>query len=83
MVTDTGDTTGDTGTRAGETVQETQGGRTTGTARDLVADEVVTLVEEMEITMEAEVHQGAMVTTQTPPPHQIPHQSFDFVPPSF
>ena len=36
----------------------------------MVVDEVVTLVEEMEITMEAEVHQGAMVTTQTPPPHQ-------------
>ena len=58
MVTDIGDTTGDTGTRAGETVQETQGGRTTGTAQDLVADEVVTLVEEMEITAELEVRKG-------------------------
>ena len=44
MVEDIGDPVGDTGTEAGDTVSETQRDSTTGTARDLVADEVVTLV---------------------------------------
>ena len=39
------DPTGDTRTGAGDMVQETQRESTTGTARYLVADEVVTLVE--------------------------------------
>ena len=33
-----------------------------------MADEVVTLVGEIEITVEAEVREGGMVTTPTPPP---------------
>ena len=64
------DSTRDTGTEAGETVLETWRDKIKGPVQDLVVDEVVTLVEEMEITMEAEVHQGAMATTQTPPPQQ-------------
>ena len=36
----------------------------------MVADEVVTLVVEMEIMAEAEVHKGEMVTTPTPFPHK-------------
>ena len=47
--------TGDTGKGAGEMVPETWRDRTTGTAQDSVADEVVTLVREMEITADAEV----------------------------
>ena len=62
-----GDPTGGTGKGAGETVPETQRDRTTGTARDLLADEVVTLVGEMKITAEAEVREGVMVSTPTPP----------------
>ena len=50
MVAEIGDPTGDTGTGAGGTVSETQRYRTTGTARYSVADKVVTLVEETEIT---------------------------------
>ena len=42
--------TGDTGKGAGETVPETWRDRTTGTARDSVAYEVVTMVREIEIT---------------------------------
>ena len=44
MVADIGDPTGDNGKGAGETVPETRRDRTTGTAQDLAADEVVTLV---------------------------------------
>ena len=40
-----------------------------GTARDYVADEVVTLVGDMEITEEEEMREAEMVTTTTPP-HQ-------------
>ena len=68
MVVEIGDPTRDNGTGAGETVPETWRDRTTETAQYLVADEVVTLVEEMEIT--AEVRKGEMVTTPTPPPRQ-------------
>ena len=68
MVEDIGYPTGDTGKGAGWKVTETQRDRTTGTAQDLVADELVTLVGEMEITAEAEVHEGEMVRTS--PPHQ-------------
>ena len=50
VVTDIGDPTGDTGKGAGETVPETWRDRTTGTARDSVAYEVVTMVREIEIT---------------------------------
>ena len=49
-------------------VQETQRNSTTGTAQDLVADEVVTLVEETGITAEVEVRKGAMFQTPPPPP---------------
>ena len=70
MLAEIGDPTGDTGKGAGGTVPETQRDRTTGTAQDLVAEKVVTLVEETEITAEAEVRKGEMVTTATPPPRQ-------------
>ena len=70
MVADIGDPSGGTGTGVGDTVPETQRDRTTGMVRDLVADEVVTLVEETEITAEAEVLEGEMVITPTPPPTQ-------------
>ena len=46
MVADIGDPTGETGIGEEDTVPETQRNRTTGTARFLVADEVVTLVGE-------------------------------------
>ena len=46
MVAEIGDTTGDTGAGAGDMVPETQRDSTTGTALDLVVDEVVTLMEE-------------------------------------
>ena len=59
---------GDTGKGAGETVPETRRDRTKGTAQDAVVDKVVTLMGEMEITAEAEVHEGDMVTTPIPPP---------------
>ena len=68
MVAEIRDPTGDTGKGAGEMVPETQRDRTMGTAQDSVADAVVTVVGEMEITAEAEVHKGGMVTTTTPPP---------------
>ena len=48
-------------------VPEPRRDRTAGTARDLVADEVITLVGEMEITAEADVSKGEMVTTPTNP----------------
>ena len=67
MGADIGDHAGDTGKGSGETVPETWRERTTGTARELVADKVVTLVVDMEITAEAEVSKGEMVTTPTPP----------------
>ena len=70
MVAEIGDPTGDTGKGSGETAPETWRARTTGTAQDSVADKVVTLVGEMEITTEAEVCEGVMVTTTTPPTHQ-------------
>ena len=38
-----------------------------GTERDSVACEVVNLVGEIEITAEAEVRKGEMLTTPTPP----------------
>ena len=60
------DPTRDTGTGAGDTVPETQRDRTMGTARYSVADEMVTLVEKMETTMEVDVREGGMVTTPTP-----------------
>ena len=63
------DPTGDTEKGARETVPKTQRDRTTGMAQDLVADEAVILVEDKtEITVEAEVREGGMVTTPTPPP---------------
>ena len=68
MVAEIRDLTGYTGTGAGDTVPETQRDSTTDTAQYLVADKVVTLVEETGITAEAEVREGAMVTTPTPPP---------------
>ena len=40
-------------------------------ARDLLADKVVTLVREIEITAEAVGRKGGMLATPTPPP---PHQ---------
>ena len=58
MVEDIRDPTGDTRKGAGETVPETRRDRTMEMARDLVSDEVVTLVGEMEITAEAEVSEG-------------------------
>ena len=64
------DPIGDTGTGAGDTVKETQRDSTTGKAQYLVAHEVVTLVEEIGITMEAVVHEGVMVQTPTPPPRR-------------
>ena len=67
MVAEIRDPTGDTGKGAGETVPETRRERTTGTAQDLVADEVVILVgKRTEITVEAEVRKGEMITTPTP-----------------
>ena len=68
MLADIGDPTGETETGAGDTVPETQRDRTTGTAQDLVAYDVFTLVEETEITAEVEMRNGEMVTTPTPPP---------------
>ena len=58
----------DPGKEAGETVPETERNRTTGTVQDLVADEVVILLEEMEITAEAELRGGN--GSNTNPPHQ-------------
>ena len=52
----------------GGTVPETRRDRTTGTAQYLVADKLVTMVGEMEITTEAEVREGGMVKTPTPSP---------------
>ena len=66
MVAEIRDPKEDTGKGVWETVAETRRERTTGTERDLVADEVVTLVGEMEITAEEEVREGGMVTTPTP-----------------
>ena len=60
---------GDNGTQAGDTVTENQKDSTAGTVQYLVADEMVTLGEETGITAEAEVHEGVMVQTPTPP-HQ-------------
>ena len=69
MATEIGDPTGDTGTEAGVTVKETQRDSTTVTAQYLVADRVVTLVEEAGTMSEATVRKRAMVQTPTPP-HQ-------------
>ena len=60
MVAEIGDPTGDTGTGAVEAVPENRRDRTTGTARYLVAEILVTLVEDMEITAEAELREGGM-----------------------
>ena len=68
MVAEIGDPTGDTGTGAGETLSETHRDRTMGAAQNLVAEKVVPLMVEMEITVKAEVREGGMVTTPTPPP---------------
>ena len=68
MVAEIRDPTGDTGTGAGDTVQETQRDITMGKERYLVADEVVTLVEETGTTAEAAVQEGDMVQTLPPPP---------------
>ena len=62
MMAEIRDPTGNTGIGAGETVQDTMRDRTTVTARDLVTDEVVTLVGEKK----ADVREGGMVTTPTP-----------------
>ena len=71
MVAEIGYPTGDTGKGAGGKVTETRRDRTTGTAQDLVAYKVVTLVEDRTgITLEAEVHEGGMVTTPTPSPNR-------------
>ena len=72
MVAEIGDPTEDTVKGAMGTVPETQRDRTMGTAQDLVAKEVVTLVgDRTEITVEAELHEGEMATTPTPlPPNQ-------------
>ena len=71
MVAEIGDPMGDTGKGTGETVLETRRDITMETAQDLVADEVVTMVGEMEKTSEAKVCEGEMVTTPTPlPPGQ-------------
>ena len=68
MVAEIGDPTEDTVKGAMGTVPETQRDRTMGTAQDLVAKEVVTLVgDRTEITVEAEVCEGRMVKTPTPP----------------
>ena len=66
MLAEIRDPMGDTGTGVGGTVPETQRDITTGIVQYLVVDEVVTLVEETEITAEAEVREGSMVTTPTP-----------------
>ena len=58
---------GDTGTGAEIAAIETWRHSITGTAQDLVAD-VVEI--EAVTTAEAEVREGAMVQTPTPPPHQ-------------
>ena len=67
MVAEVGYPMGDTGTGEGDTLQETQRDSTTGMARYLVADEVVTLVEEKGTTAGEAVHKGAMVQTPNPP----------------
>ena len=68
MVAKIGDPTGDTGKGAGGTVPETRRKKTTRTAQDSVADKAVTLVgDRTEITAEAEVREGGMLTTPTPP----------------
>ena len=61
------DPTGNTGTEAGVTVKENQRDSTTGTLRYLLADKVVTLVEETGTTAEAVVREGDMVQTKNPP----------------
>ena len=69
MVAEIGDPTEDTGKGAGGTVPETRRDGTTGTTQDLVAEEAVPLVvDRTEITVEAEVRGGVMVTTTTLPP---------------
>ena len=69
MVAEIRDPTGDNGKGVGGTVPETRRDRTTETARDLMADKVVNLVGEIELKAEAEVCEGVMVTTSTPPPN--------------
>ena len=70
MVAEIRNPTGNTGKGEGETVPENRRERNMGTLRDLVADKVFNLVGETEITAEAEVCEGEMVTTQTPQPGQ-------------
>ena len=67
MVAEIRNPTGNTGKGEGETVPENRRERNMGTLRDLVADKVFNLVGETEITAEAEVCEGEMVTTPTPP----------------
>ena len=74
MVAEIKDPTGDTGKEAGGKVPETRRDRTTGTARDLVADEVVTLVVEMEIMAEAEVRAQGGNGKNINPLHQDRHK---------
>ena len=66
MVADIGDPTEGTFKLEGETVPETWRDRTMVTAQDSVADEVVALVGDMEIKVEAEVRKGETVTKPTP-----------------
>ena len=69
MVADIRDPTEDTGKGEGGTVLgRNLRDRTTGAVQDEVAVEAVTLVgDRMGIKLEAEVREGVMVTTQTPP----------------
>ena len=54
--------------RSKETVPETRRDRIMGTAQYLVAEEMFTLVRDRtDITAEAEVREGVMVKTPTPP----------------
>ena len=65
------DPTGDNGKVVGETVKENQRDSITGTVQDLVADEVVTRVEETGKTAEAAVRKGPWFKHQpSPPPRQ-------------
>ena len=75
MVAEIGDPTGDTGKGAGGTVPETWRDRTMGAAQDSLEDDVVILVGEMEITAKAEVCNGEIVTTPTPPPPHTPRRA--------
>ena len=68
MMANIRDPTGDIGKGSWEMVLKNRRDRTMGTAWDLVAGKVVTLVGEMEIPAKAKVSEEGMVTTPTPPP---------------